>query len=105
MSKTSLDEDNLYFIEAMDHQVIFHYLAYDETKQMAISDLQEATQASHCFVRIHRSFIINMRYIYDYDSSHIRLLDQRPEHLLNIGRSYRQAFRKRYEDYLLSGSV
>lgn len=105
MSKIILDEDNLYYIEVVGHQLIFHYLAYDETKYMAIRTLKEAVQQSHCFVQIHRSYIINMRYIYNYDASHVWLLNSADENLFNIGRSYRQSFKERYKNYLFSGSV
>lgn len=100
MDEIELDENNLYYIEVADHQVTFHYLAFDETIRMPFKDLAQAALKTSCFVQIHQCFIINMRYIYQLDRAHVWMLDDATHHELNISRKYRDSFKKRYDEFL-----
>lgn len=52
------------------------------------------------FVRVHKSFIVNMDYIDDAEHGEIRM-DGDDTVLTTIGRTYKSAFRKKYDEYLL----
>lgn len=90
---------DIVFVEATDHKVIVHTAKKD---YISIHNMNywNDTLNMHCFFSSHRSFIVNLEYVCDFDHSLIHLYDNRYEAYLTR-RKY-TAFKDAYLLYLES---
>ena len=72
-------------MESLKDYVKIHTAAGPITTKYKISEM-EADLESACFLRIHRSFIVNLRHISAYTSSHVEIGATE----LPIGESYKE---------------
>lgn len=99
--KRAINISDIIYIESMDHSLLIHTIQdtfYDSHLLMEI--LKSLNQAN--FVQIHKSYIINMKYLVNYNSSTVQMIK---EIQLSIGRKYKQSFLERYTKYLENGSL
>lgn len=87
--------EDIIYIEVLDHDLTYHCVNYDITVAGAMKRV-EADLQEHYFVRIHNSYIVNMRYISQVKSQEI-VLENRLK--LPIARGKKEKFRKTYLDF------
>ena len=51
--------------------------------KMTLKKFMEQVKQAHCFIQIHRSYAINMKYIYRIDKNHINMVDEESKNRLN----------------------
>lgn len=87
--------EDIIYIEVLDHDLTYHCANYDITV-IGTMKKAEAKLQEHYFVRIHNSYIVNMRYISEVGSQGIILENQLE---LPIARGKKEKFRKAYMDF------
>ena len=55
----------------------------------------------NCFIQIHRSYAINMKYIYRIDKNHINMVNEESKNELEIGRKYKKEVNEAFRNYLM----
>lgn len=99
--KRAVNMRDIIYIESMDHSLLIHTIQgvfYDSHLLMDI--LKILNQEN--FVQIHKSYIINMKYLVNYNSAMVQMIK---DVQLNIGRKYKQSFFERYTTYLENVSL
>lgn len=87
--------EDIIYIEVLDHDLTYHCVNYDITVIGTMKKVETNLQ-EHYFVRIHNSYIVNMRYISEVRSQGIILENQLE---LPIARGKKEKFRKTYLDF------
>lgn len=95
--KTSVSINHISYIEAADHMLKVQcakVLYYDNR---SLKDMLLVLPIEN-FVRVHRSFIINVEFLVSYNGKTIRMVDGTS---INIGRKYKELFNTFYQEYLI----
>lgn len=90
-----IDLSRLWFVEGLKDYI---RLWIDEgriTVHSTMGNFEEQLLAYKRFVRVHKSYIVNMDYILELDGNSIKIKDQ----LIGIGQTYRQQVQKVFEAY------
>ena len=69
--------------------------------KMTLKKFMEQVKQAHCFIQIHRSYAINMKYIYRIDKNHINMVDEESKNELEIGRKYKKEVNEAFRNYLM----
>lgn len=87
--------EDVMYIEVLDHNLTYHCTKYDITAPGIMRKIEKRLK-EHCFVRVHNSFIVNMRFIERVQSQSLILKDGTE---LPLARSKKDAFRRTYLDF------
>ncbi len=87
--------EDLLYIEVLNHDLTYHCTKNDITAP-GIMRKVEIHLKEHCFVRIHNSFIVNMKFIARVQSQLLTLTDGTE---LPLARSKKDTFRRAYLDF------
>lgn len=87
--------DELYYVEVMNHTLIYHTKGGALSVRGAIRDC-ETLLAPYDFARCNKSYLVNMNYVTEIRRNEIRVGDT----LLPIGSTRRQDFLKRLAEYM-----
>ena len=83
-----------------DRRSVFIYTK-DETYKSLLKTRELLTKLPSYFIQIHTSYIINPKYIKDYDSKTVTIsIDGCNETILPISRKFQGTFKKHYHQYL-----
>lgn len=97
-----INVSDIIYVESIGHYL--NIVTLDDTykKKEKISDFQKQVENIHNFVQIHRSYLVNMNYIYEVKNKYIVLINKKE---INIGKSYKKEFKIRFQQYLLNGGL
>lgn len=76
----------IYYIESLRHQIIIHSINGQVSERKTLGQLIKDL-ASHDFIQIHKSYIINKKWIQEIKGQEVVLKDQT---VLPIGRTYKE---------------
>lgn len=104
--KNHLDNDfkvfnQLYNEECYAHELIIHTYEHEYAVKMTLKKFMEQVKQAHCFIQIHRSYAINMKYIYRIDKNHINMVNEESKNELEIGRKYKKEVNEAFRNYLM----
>lgn len=94
----NIKSNSIYYLEITDRHVILHCTDGDFITTQKMSDL-EATLPSDNFNRIHKSFLVNMDYIIEYNYTQLTLSNAET---LTISRTRAKNAKKKFLGYLKS---
>lgn len=87
---------SIYYMEYENRHVIIHWTGGDFITTQGI-DALEAMLPSESFIRIHKSYLVNMDYIVEYNYTQLVLSNEK---VLYISRTKAKAARKKFLEYL-----
>ena len=93
MKKLRLDE--LYYIEVMDHDLIYHTAKGEYHERRSIKEMEEKL-APHSFARVSNSFLVNLKHVTGMSGNAVMISGRE----LTIGRTKRKFFMKQLMEYL-----
>lgn len=82
---------NIFFIEAMGRNTVFHYSDSSEQFSYSITELENGYLPETVFFKVHRSFIVNMMYVESFDRKNITLKNGKLVPLTRT-KEFREAF-------------
>ncbi len=95
-----LDQDKISYFEKEKRKVYVHGFSGTMTFYMTVKEIFEQLGERN-FCRCHRSYIVNMNYIYRVKRHHLVLLDGKQ---IEIGREYHEKFRECYTKFQMKRS-
>lgn len=90
------------YVESEGHYLKIVTLEGEYKKKGKIREFQQEFSHLHNFVQIHRSYLINMDYIYEVKNTYIILVNKKE---INIGKTYKKEFKNAFQEYLLNGGL
>ena len=101
MAYITLMSDDIIYAECYAHELIIHTYEHEYAVKMTLKKFMEQVKQAHCFIQIHRSYAINMKYIYRIDKNHINMVNEESKNELEIGRKYKKEVNKAFRNYLM----
>lgn len=101
MAYITLMSDDIIYAECYAHELIIHTYEHEYAVKMTLKKFMEQVKQAHCFIQIHRSYAINMKYIYRIDKNHINMVDEESKNELEIGRKYKKEVNEAFRNYLM----
>lgn len=93
---------DIIYVESVGHYLKIVTLDSEYKKKEKISEFKKEISNVHQFIQIHRSYLINMDYIYEVKNMYIILVNQKE---INIGKTYKKEFKNKFQEYLLNGGL
>ncbi len=87
--------DDIYYVEVMDHSLVYHTSKGDFSERCTIKEREEQFK-DYDFVRCSNSFLVNLRYVTDMEGSEATVAGNK----VPVGRTKRKAFMTRLTEYL-----
>lgn len=101
MAYITLMSDDIIYAECYAHELIIHTHEHEYAVKMTLKKFMEQVKQAHCFIQIHRSYAINMKYIYRIDKNHINMVNEESKNELEIGRKYKKEVNEAFRNYLM----
>ena len=96
-----VDKDEIYYVEGLKNYVSIHTQNGRVVALLNIKDIAKELH-SNCFLRVHKSYIVNVDKISVIEGNQIILRElQTGKHIIPIGGTYREAFHKRFEKHMM----
>jgi len=92
-----IDLSDVLFIEGLKDYVALHRKSGKLVIHSTMKALEERLSGSASFLRIHKSYLVNLRYVQELDGITMRIAD----HVLSIGSTYRESVQMAFERYRL----
>lgn len=90
----SIASSDIYFIEVMDHQIIFHTVDGDYTNRMTLNSLEE--QLKENFARCNSCYLVNLKYVDTIINNTVKVKGRE----LSVSRNKKKAFIEKYMEYM-----
>lgn len=100
-NKTIININDIIYIESINHMLIIHTI-YGKYNDSRLLKTMLAELNSVNFSQIHKSYVINFKYLINYNTTEVFLIGNI---CLQIGRTFKQHFVERYEKYLEDGFI
>ena len=101
MAYITLMSDDIIYAECYAHELIIHTYEHEYAVKMTLKKFMEQVKQAHCFIQIHRSYAINMKYIYRIDKNYINMVNEESKNELEIGRKYKKEVNEAFRNYLM----
>ena len=85
----------LIYVEVLSHYLYFHTTKRDYRSRGNISEIEKELE-KYNFVRIHRSYIVNLKYVSKVLSKEVTV----GEHVLPVSRNYKEKLKDEYLKYI-----
>lgn len=99
IGRVALVIKNIYYIESSKHYVIYHSDVREPIKVRGNIGEMEAYFSSYDFVRIHKSFLVNLRHIFNLDKNRDEIIFKQGFRL-NMSKNYKQSVDEKLTQYL-----
>lgn len=98
-SKIALYPKEIYYLESIKHSIIIYAQGHDPFSIISTMEEQEKRLLPFSFVKIHRSYLVNLRHIHQIQGTEL-ILDNNLTQKLPVSRRYRAELAKRYTAYM-----
>lgn len=98
--QTLLANDIIY-VECFCHELIIHTYRHEYVVKMTMKHFLQEVKALGCFVQIHRTYAINMNYVYRVDKEYLYMVNDESKNELKISQKYKKEFLQIFRHYLL----
>lgn len=101
VSQIKLKLDDIIYVECYMHELIIHTHFEEYVAKMTMKKFLNMIKGENCFIQIHRSYAINMNYIYSIENNNVCMINGRNHNILEIGRTYKKNFKNKFQKFLL----
>lgn len=99
IGRVALMIKNIYYIESSKHYVIYYSEGLDPIKVRGNIGELETYYASFDFARIHKSYLVNLRHIFNLDKNNDEIIFKQG-FKLNMSKNYKQSVDEKLTQYL-----
>ena len=104
--KSNFDEDFqmfcIVYVECYSHELIIHTYNDEHIVKMTLKEFLKNVKTLKCFTQVHRSYVINMDYIYSRSKTTIHMINDDPKNEVPISKRYKRSFNDTYGEFQLS---
>lgn len=93
--------NDIIFVECFFHELIIHTYRNEYVVKMTMRHFLHQVKALGCFVQVHRTYAINMNYIYRVDKEYLYMINDETKNEIRISQKYKKDFLQIFRQYLL----
>ncbi len=97
--KIALYPRQIYYMESMGHSIIVHAQSQNEFAISSTMEEQEKQLCQYSFVKIHRCYLINLRFVYQIEGNEL-IMENDIDKKFTISRRYRAEFTEKYKTFM-----
>lgn len=98
----TLHANDIIYVECYSHELIIHTHKNEYIVKMTFKEFLKNVKTLKCFTQVHRSYVINMDYIYSRSKTIIHMINDDPKNEVPISKRYKRSFNDTYGEFQLS---
>lgn len=98
----TLHANDIIYVECYSHELIIHTHKNEYIVKMILKEFLKNVKTLKCFTQVHRSYVINMDYIYSRSKTIIHMINDDPKNEVPISKRYKRSFNDTYGEFQLS---
>lgn len=98
----TLHANDIIYVECYSHELIIHTHKNEYIVKMTLKEFLKNVKTLKCFTQVHRSYVINMDYIYSRSKTIIHMINDDPKNEVPISKIYKRSFNDTYGEFQLS---
>lgn len=98
----TLHANDIIYVECYSHELIIHTHKNEYIVKMTLKEFLKNVKTLKCFTQVHRSYVINMDYIYSRSKTIIHMINDDPKNEVPISKRYKRSFNDTYGEFQLS---
>ena len=98
----TLFANDIVYVECYSHELIIHTYNDEHIVKMTLKEFLKNVKTLKCFTQVHRSYVINMDYIYSRSKTIIHMINDDPKNEVPISKRYKRSFNDTYGEFQLS---
>ena len=98
----TLHANDIIYVECYSHELIIHTHKNEYIVKMTLKEFLKNVKTLKCFTLVHRSYVINMDYIYSRSKTIIHMINDDPKNEVPISKRYKRSFNDTYGEFQLS---
>lgn len=101
-SSIVLQANDIVYVECFSHELIIHTHKNEYIVKMTLKEFLNQVKNLNSFIQVHRSYVVNMKYIYLKGKTTLQMLDEDAKNSVPISRRFKKHLEQAYGEYLLS---
>ncbi len=97
----SINSEDIVYIECYLHNIIINTFKKQYVVNLSLKEFMKMVKDYQCFIQIHRSYAINMKYIYCIKGSKVQMIDECAKNEVTLGLRYKNKFIDAFKEFLL----
>lgn len=98
----TLFANDIVYVECYSHELIIHTYNDEHIVKMTLKEFLKNVKTLKCFTQVHRSYVINMNYIYSRSKTIIHMINDDSKNEVPISKRYKRSFNDTYGEFQLS---
>lgn len=98
----TLFANDIVYVECYSHELIIHTYNNEHIVKMTLKEFLKNVKTLKCFTQVHRSYVINMNYIYSRSKTIIHMINDDSKNEVPISKRYKRSFNDTYGEFQLS---
>lgn len=93
--------NDIIYVECFFHELIVHTYNKEFVAKTTLKDFLNRVEKLKCFIQVHRSYAINMNYVYRVDKDYLYMVNEDPKNEIKITKNYKKQFKQVFEEFIL----
>lgn len=96
-----LTANDIVYVECFAHELIVHTYKNEYVVKMTLKSFFAEVNELRCFIQVHRTYAVNMNYIYRIDNQDVHMINDDSKNEIRISQKYKKQFLRTFHEYMM----
>ena len=96
-----LTANDIVYVECFAHELIVHTYKNEYFVKMTLKSFFAEVNELRCFIQVHRTYAVNMNYIYRIDDQDVHMINDDSKNEIRISQKYKKQFLRTFHEYMM----
>ncbi len=96
-----LTANDIVYVECFAHELIVHTYKNEYVVKMTLKSFFAEVNELRCFIQVHRTYAVNMNYIYRIDDQDVHMINDDSKNEIRISQKYKKQFLRTFHEYMM----
>lgn len=96
-----LTANDIVYVECFAHELIVHTYKNEYVVKMTLKSFFAEVNELRCFIQVHRTYAVNMNYIYRVDDQDVHMINDDSKNEIRISQKYKKQFLRTFHEYMM----
>lgn len=96
-----LTANDIVYVECFAHELIVHTYKNEYVVKMTLKSFFAEVSELRCFIQVHRTYAVNMNYIYRIDDQDVHMVNDDSKNEIRISQKYKKQFLRTFREYMM----